>query len=70
VLIVEEHLPSGGLASLLLRQVPELRCRALSHLTPSATQGTSRRDPGDLRLSSAEIRRSIETLIHPDTARL
>jgi hypothetical protein len=69
VLIVEEHVPGGGLASLLLGQVPDLRCRALSHLTPSAAHNTFQAGSGGLRLSSAEVRRSVEALIHHDLAR-
>ncbi len=69
VLIVEEHVATGGLASALLRQVPRLRCRAVRHLTPRAVNDPSRRGGGDLRLSSSEIRRSVQALIHPDTAR-
>jgi transketolase len=68
VLIVEEHLPSGGLASLLLAQIPDLSRRTFRHVTPRL-HNSSRPAPDDLRLSPSAIRRGIEELINPQTTR-
>jgi transketolase len=68
VLIVEEHLPNGGLVSLLLAEIPELSCRALRHVTPS-WHNPSRLDPDELRVGAREIRRNLEELINQSTPR-
>lgn len=65
VLIVEEHVPAGGLASLILRELPP-RSASLAHLTPRAYSEPTSYQPSDFRVTAEEIRKAlVDLLAHP-----